>query len=64
MSKQSKPRVRNYPTVDQITPMSYFTLDSNRPLGKLRTQLRRRVIIGELVRIPIDLFRIAQFRIL
>jgi hypothetical protein len=44
--------------------MSYFSLDSNRPLVKLRVQFGRQIMIGELVRIPMDSFRIAQFRIL
>jgi hypothetical protein len=49
-------------SLTNLSMMSYFALDSNRPLGKLRTQLERRIIIDERIRIPRDLFRIAQFR--
>jgi hypothetical protein len=50
--------------IANIVWFSYFALDSNRPLGTLHMQLERRIIIGKLIRIPIDSFRIAQFRIL
>jgi hypothetical protein len=49
--------------ITNIVGLPYFALDSNRPLGKLRVQLERR-IIDQLIRIPIGLFRITQFRIL